>query len=76
MINMNILFEFMWIVLKSHMFKVDLSRFFKNASRINFFMGCPKKQSRLQVDEILNVFTFLVNGHLKFTYVLSTSKIK
>jgi hypothetical protein len=38
-------------------------------------LGCPKKQSRLQVDEILNFLTFLVNGHLKFTYALSTSKV-
>jgi hypothetical protein len=72
---MNIFFEFMSMVLKNHMFKVDLSRFLKNASRVFFyFMGCPKKQNRLQLNEILNVFTFLVNGHLKFTYVLSTSK--
>jgi hypothetical protein len=40
-----------------------------------YFMGCPKKQNSLQVDEILNVFTLLVNGHLEFTYVLSTSYI-
>ncbi len=39
-------------------------------------MGCPKKENRLQVDEILNFFTFLVNGHLKFTYALSTFKVK
>jgi hypothetical protein len=29
-----------------------------------------KKQSKLQIDEILNFFTFLVNGHH------STSKVK
>jgi hypothetical protein len=39
-------------------------------------MGCPKKQSRLQVHEILIVFTFFVNDHLKFTYALSTFKVK
>jgi hypothetical protein len=39
-------------------------------------MGCPKKQNRFQVDEILIFFTFSVNGHLKFTYALSTSKVK
>jgi hypothetical protein len=39
-------------------------------------MGCPKKQSRLHVNEILIFFTFLVTGHLKFTYALSTSKVK
>ncbi len=38
-------------------------------------MGCPKKQSTFQVDEILNFFTFLVNGHLKFTYELSSSEV-
>jgi hypothetical protein len=41
-----------------------------------YFLGCPKKQSRLHVDEILNFSTFFVNGHLKFTYALSTSKVK
>jgi hypothetical protein len=39
-------------------------------------MCCPKKQSKLQVNEILNFFTFLVNGHLKLTSTLSTSKVK
>jgi hypothetical protein len=39
-------------------------------------MGCLKKQNRLQVDEILNFLTFLVNGHLNFTYTLPTSKVK
>ncbi len=39
-------------------------------------MGCLKKQNRLQVDEILNFLTFLVNGHLKFTYAHPTAKVK
>jgi len=74
---MNIFFEFMSMILKDHMFKIDLSRFPKVASRIFFyFLRCPKKQSRLQVDEILIFFAFLVNGHLKFTYALSASKVK
>jgi len=74
---MNIFFEFMSMVLKNHMFDVDLSRFLKNANIYIFYlMGCPKKQSMLQVHEILVVFTFLVNGHLKFTYVFFTSKVK
>jgi hypothetical protein len=30
MINMNIFFEFMLMILKNHMFKVDLSIFLKN----------------------------------------------
>ncbi len=73
---MNIFFEFMSMILKKQMFKIDLSRFFKNASFLkkNLNVDCPKKQSRLQIDEILNCFTFLVNGHLKFTYALSTPK--
>jgi hypothetical protein len=66
MININVLFEFMSMILKNPMFKkIDLSRFLKNASRIFNFLGCPKKQSRFQEDEILIFFTFLVNGHLK-----------
>ncbi len=74
---MNIFFEFMSMILINHMFKVYLSIFLKITSRLFFnFLGCPKKQSRLQVDEILNFLTFLVNGHLKFTYALSISKVK
>jgi hypothetical protein len=41
-----------------------------------YFLGCPKKQSRLQVDEILILKIFLDNGHLKYTYALSSSKVK
>jgi hypothetical protein len=36
MINMKILFEFMSMILKNHMFKVDLSGFLKIASRFFF----------------------------------------
>jgi hypothetical protein len=36
MINMNIFFEFMSMILKDHMFKIDLSRFQKVASIIFF----------------------------------------
>ncbi len=75
MINMNTFFEFMSMILKNHMFKIDLSRFLKIANRFSYFQGCPKKQSKLQVDEILDFFTFLVHGHLKFTYALPTSKV-
>jgi hypothetical protein len=59
------------------MFKVDLNRFLKITS-IYFLnlLGCPKKQNKFQVDEILKCYTFLVDGHLKFTYALSTSKVK
>jgi hypothetical protein len=41
-----------------------------------YFLGCPKKESKLQVDETLDFFTFLGNGHLKFAYALSTSIVK
>jgi hypothetical protein len=75
MIDMNIFFEFMSMILKNHMFKVDLSRFLKMQIIGFYLFNCPKKQSRLQVDKILIFFTFLVNGHLKFTYALSTSKV-
>jgi hypothetical protein len=74
---MNIFFEFMSMILKNHLFKVDLSRFLKNENRMSFyFSSCPKKQNRLQVNETLDLFTFLVNGHLKFTHAFSTSKVK
>jgi hypothetical protein len=63
---MNIFFEFMSMILNNQMLKLDLSSFLKN--QVNFFkkLGCPRKQSRLQIDEILNFLTFLVNGHLNF----------
>jgi hypothetical protein len=39
MINMNIFFEFMSVILKICMFKGDLSRFLKSASRfLKFFL--------------------------------------
>jgi hypothetical protein len=48
MINMNIFFEFMSMILKNHMFKVDLSRFIEIANIYIFnFLGCPKKQNKL-----------------------------
>ncbi len=69
-------FEFMSIILKKHMFKIDLSRFFKNASFFFIIVDCPKKQSRLRIDEILILKKIFVNGNLKFTYALSTFKVK
>jgi hypothetical protein len=60
MINMNIFFEFMSMVLKNHIFKIDLIRFLKNVNRIFFNLsGCPKKQNKLQLDEILDFSCFL-----------------
>jgi len=56
MINMNIFFEFVSMILKNHMFKINLNRF-----------------KKLQI--YIYIFTFLVNGHLKFTYALSTFEI-
>jgi hypothetical protein len=77
MINTNIFFEFMSLILKNHMFKIYLNKYLNNASRIFYnFMGCIRKQNRLQIDEILNFLIFLVNGHLKFTYACPTSKVK
>jgi hypothetical protein len=77
MINTNIFFEFMPMILKNHMFKIYLSRYFFNANRIFYnIMGSLNKQNKLQVDEILIFKTFLVNGHLKFTYVHPPSKVK
>jgi hypothetical protein len=52
----NVFFKFMSMILKNHMFKIYLSRFLKNGSRISF--------------------TFSINGHRKFTYALSISKVK
>ncbi len=43
------------MIAPNHMFKVDLSKFLKHASRYIFnSMGCPKKQCKLQVNEILS----------------------
>jgi hypothetical protein len=70
-------FEFMSMILKIRTLKVDVSIFLKNASRFFFKnLGCPKKQSRFKVDEILDSLIFLVNGHPNFSYALSTSKVK
>ncbi len=56
---MNIFFEFMSMILKNHMYKINLSRFLKMQSLLLFKnSGCSKKRGRLQVDEILDFFTF------------------
>ncbi len=57
-------FEFMLMILKIHMFKVDLSKNFKTVKMFfkNFF-GCPKKQNKLQIDEIFDFLTFLVDDN-------------
>jgi hypothetical protein len=45
MINVNIVFEFMSMILKNYMFKVDLTRSLKNANNFCLnFLGCPKNQ--------------------------------
>jgi hypothetical protein len=59
MFNMDMFFEFLQMILKNHMFKVNLSRFLKK-STIRIFIGCPNKQTRLQVDEMLNFSTNLI----------------
>jgi len=42
MINMNMFFEFMSMILKNHVFKVDLGRFLKNENNFIVFYGLPK----------------------------------
>jgi hypothetical protein len=43
MTNMNIFFEHMPIILKNHMFKVNLNKFLKNANTIFLFFRLPKE---------------------------------
>ncbi len=64
---MKINFFFNIISLKNENFHVNLSRFYKIASTCK---KCLILQNGLQVDEILNVFYFQVNGTLKNTCVL------
>ncbi len=60
---MNIFFELMSMILNSHTFKINLStlkKIFKKCTYIYiYFLGCPKKQNRFQVGEILIFFYFL-----------------
>jgi hypothetical protein len=45
MINMNIFFEFMSMILKNHMYKINLSRFLKMQSLLLFkISSCSKKR--------------------------------
>jgi hypothetical protein len=65
------------MILKNHMFKVDLNRFPKTVQvKFVYFTSCPNKESRLQVNEILNFLIFLVNAILKLIYALSISNVK
>jgi hypothetical protein len=64
------------MILNNHMFKIYLNKSIKCKYIYLYFLGWPSKQNRLQVDEILIFLTFLVNGHLKFTYALSILKVK
>jgi hypothetical protein len=43
MINMNMFVEFMIMISKINMFKIDLSRFLKNASRFFLLSELPKE---------------------------------
>jgi hypothetical protein len=56
--NMN-MFEFVTMIFKNHMFKIGLSRIHQNINKGH------NLQNRLQVDEILNISYFQVNGALK-----------
>ncbi len=52
---MNMFFEFILMTLKNHMFKIDLYRFLKNASKISYFVGCLNKHNKQKIrDEILD----------------------
>jgi hypothetical protein len=59
MISMKIIFHFNIIILKNEHLHVDLNRFLKIASTCK---KCLILQNGLQVDEILNIFYFQVNG--------------
>ncbi len=59
MINMNMFFEFILMTLKNHMFKIDLNRFFKNASKFFYFVGCLNKHNKqTSRDEIMDLKIF------------------
>jgi hypothetical protein len=62
MINTKIKFHFNIIDLKDEHFHVDSSRFYKIAF---ICKKCLILQNGLQIDEILNVFYFQINGALK-----------
>jgi hypothetical protein len=62
MINTKIKFHFNIIDLEDEHFHVDSSRFYKIAFTCK---KCLILQNGLQVDEILNVFYFQINGALK-----------
>jgi hypothetical protein len=73
---MNIFFEFMSMILKNHIFKIDLNRFLKNVSRIVLIcLVVQKNKVGFKYMKYWIFLDFLVNGHLKFTYALSTSKV-
>jgi hypothetical protein len=59
MINISMFVDFAIITYENHMFKINLSRLIKIQIHI------WNLQSRLQVDEILNVFHCQVNDILK-----------
>jgi len=74
MINMNILFEFNDIK-EPHVwnrFKI----FLKMQVKFCLFFRLFEETNRLQIDAILDLKTFLVNGHLNFIYALSTCRVK
>jgi hypothetical protein len=53
------MFEFVTMVIKNHMFKIDVCIIHQNISKGH------NLQNRLQVDQILNISYFQVNGALK-----------
>jgi len=62
MFNMNMFFEFVAMVLKNHTFKVNFSR--NVQVEFVYFISCPNKQSRLQVDVRLIFSTYLISNLL------------
>jgi hypothetical protein len=53
MMNMDMFFEFMPMILKNYMFKINLSRFSKNIQvKFVYFAHRLNKQNRFQVNEI------------------------
>jgi hypothetical protein len=64
---MMIIFHVLFKMLRIPILRVELSRFFLNASTCT---RCPFLQNGLHVDEILIFENFQVSGALKYSYVL------
>ncbi len=68
---------FMPMISKNQLFNMHLSRIFKTTSKFfSILQACIFFKSRLQVEEIFDIFYFLGFATLNCTYVLSTYKVK